>query len=224
MYFFIVAISALISALYCHCEENYWMAVLRLTQGAGGRGGPSRTLAIDRDAAIAFTRASASTPSITKFMTVSYNSSRRHKPSWWSESEWSAAQEANHKTLSTYYEAKVLADEVLTVLAQRRYEEDVRKGVKETARFCGISLRPGFLTNEKAGKVALGRIRARGQVPRASVAEAAVKLLEVEGAKGWFDLLDGEEEVGDAVERCVKQGIDCVDGEDIEEMKRRVGV
>ena len=200
------------------------MTVLTLTQGAGGRGGPSRTLAIDRDAAIAFTRASASTPSITKFMTVSYNSSRRHKPSWWSESEWSTAQEVNRKTLSTYYEAKVLADEVLTVLAQRRYEEDVKKGVKETARFCGISLRPGFLTNEKAGKVALGRIRAQGQVPRASVAEAAVKLLEVEGAKGWFDLLDGEEEVGDAVERCVKQGIDCIDGEDIEEMKRRVGV
>lgn len=41
-------------------------------------------------------------------------------------------------------------------------------------------------------------------MPRASVAEVAVKLLEVEGAKGWFDLLDGEEEVGDAVERCVK--------------------
>ena len=77
----------------------------------------------------------------------------------------------------------MLADEVLTVLAQRRYEEDVKKGVKETVRFCGISLRPGFLTNEKAGKVALGRIRAQGQVPRASVAEVAVMLLEVEGRR-----------------------------------------
>jgi len=37
-------------------------------------------------------------------------------------------------------------------------------------------------------------------------------------------LLDGEKEVGDAVERCVKQGIDCADGENIEEMERRVGV
>ncbi|OCL08600.1 hypothetical protein AOQ84DRAFT_388737 [Glonium stellatum] len=190
--------------------------------GAGGRGGPSRTFAIDRDAAIAFTRASISTPNITKFMTVSYNSSRRHKPSWWSESEWDIAQKANYKALPTYYEAKVAADEVLTVLAQRRYEEDVKKGVEAAKRFCGISLRPGTLTDGKAGKVTLGKIRAKGQVPRASVAEVAVKLLEADGARGWFDLLDGEEDVLDAVERCVKQGINCVDGEDIEEMKKRV--
>jgi len=157
-------------------------------------------------------------------MIVSYNSSRRHKPSWWNADEWAAAEEVNHKSLATYYEAKVAADEALTVFSRQRHEEDVKKGVEESKRFCGISLRPGSLVDKKAGKVALGKIRGRGEVPRASVAEVAVKLLEVEGARGWFDLLEGEEDVADAVERCVKQGIDCVDGEDIEEIKKRVGV
>ncbi|OCK83698.1 hypothetical protein K432DRAFT_321863 [Lepidopterella palustris CBS 459.81] len=190
--------------------------------GAGGRGGASRTLAIDRDAAISFTRASISTPGITKFMTVSYNSSRRQKPDWWTDAEWSTAQEVNSKILPTYYDAKVAADEVLTVLAKDRYDEEVKKGVEEAKRFCGIDLRPGRLTDDKAGNVALGKIRCMGEVPRASVAEVALKLLETQGARGWFDLLDGEEEIEQAVKKCVSQGVDCVDGEDFGEMRKRV--
>jgi hypothetical protein len=47
--------------------------------------------------------------------------------------------------------------------------------------------------------------------------------LETDGSRGWIDLLDGDEEVGAAVKRLVKDGIDSVDGEDFEGMKGRVG-
>ena len=35
-------------------------------------------------------------------------------------------------------------------------------------------------------------------------------------------MLDGDEDVGEAVRRCVKDGVDCVQDEDFEGMKERV--
>ncbi|KAF2467633.1 uncharacterized protein BDR25DRAFT_266574 [Lindgomyces ingoldianus] len=191
--------------------------------GAGGRGGATRTLAIDQDAAISFTKASIRIPSIKKFLTVSYISSRRNKPYWWSDKDWAYAQKVNNEVLPTYYKAKVAADEVLTVLAKERFDEEEKKGVEEKDRFCGISLRPGTLSLEKSGGVKMGKIECEGRVSRATVAHAVVSVLETEGARGWFDMLDGDEDVGKAVERCVKDGVDCVEGEDFEGMKERVG-
>ncbi|PVI03617.1 hypothetical protein DM02DRAFT_612092, partial [Periconia macrospinosa] len=88
--------------------------------GAGGRGGPSRTMAVDHDAAIAFTRASIHTPTIKKFLTVSYIASRRARAPWWTDDDWAAAQKVNTEILPTYHVAKVAADEVLTVLSRER--------------------------------------------------------------------------------------------------------
>ncbi|KAF2180028.1 hypothetical protein K469DRAFT_753552 [Zopfia rhizophila CBS 207.26] len=190
--------------------------------GAGGRGGATRTMTIDHDAAIFFTKASIHTPSVKKFLTVSYISSRRNKPSWWSDKDWAYARKVNEEVLPAYHKAKVAADEVLTVLAKERLDEEVKKGVAEKDRFCGISLRPGTLSLEPAGRVKMGKIECEGKVSRASVAEAVVRVLEAEGARGWFDMLDGNEDVGEAVKRCVKDGIDCVEGEDLEGMKERV--
>lgn len=192
------------------------------TAGAAGRGGAPRTMAIDRDAAVAFTKASAHTPSIKKFLTISYISSRRNRPSWWSDKDWESAEKVNNEVLPTYYKAKVAADEVLTVLAKERYEEETKKGMAEKDKFHGISLRPGTLSSEKAGGVLMGKITCQGQVSRATVAETLAAVLETEGARGWIDFLDGDEEVGVAVKKLVNDGVDSVDEEDFEGMKERV--
>lgn len=189
--------------------------------GAGGRGGAPRTLAIDRDSAIAFTKASIHTPSIKKFLTVSYLSSRRNRPSWWTDTDWASAQKVNNEVLPTYYEAKVAADEVLTVLAKERYDDEAKKGVADKDRFHGISLRPGTLTDENAGGVLMGKITCQGKVSRATVAEAVVAVLDTDGARGWIDFLDGSEDVSSAVQRIAKEGIDSVDEEDFQGMKQR---
>ncbi|EON60833.1 hypothetical protein W97_00042 [Coniosporium apollinis CBS 100218] len=178
--------------------------------GAGGKGGPSRTFAIDRDAASHFIRASAATPAVKKFIMISYLGSRRNKAPWWSDDEWANTQKTNQGALKNYFEAKVTADEVLTACALKRDD------------FKAVDLRPGMLTDQPAGKVQMGKTKAGGDSSRASVAEAIVACLENEAAKGWLDILDGEEDIKEVVERCVREGVDCVEGEDLERIKRLV--
>ena len=189
--------------------------------GAGGRGGAPRTKAIDQDAAVAFTKASIHAPSIKKFLTVSYAASRRKPAPWYTDADWEAAQKVHNEILPHYHKAKIAADEVLTVLAKERFDEEAKKGVPENERFAGISLRPGTLTEEPAGNVKVGRISNRGYTSRATVAESIVAVLGTEGARGWIDVMDGEENVEAAVKRLVKEGIDAVEGEDFEEQKER---
>jgi len=179
--------------------------------GAGGKGGPSRTNAIDRDACIHFIRSSIATPSITKFLLVSALSIRRGRASWFDDDDYALMLKVNTEVMPAYYKAKLAADEVLTVLGEER------KG------FGYISLRPGTLTDEpETGKVVLGRTKARGSVSRGDVAEVAVRLLEREGVKGWFDLLGGEQDVGSEVERVLKEGVDSREGESLEVMKANI--
>ncbi|KAL2284946.1 hypothetical protein FJTKL_08497 [Diaporthe vaccinii] len=170
--------------------------------GAGGRGGAERTFAVDRDAAIHFIKASANTPSITRFLNISYLDSRRNKPSWWNDDDWKAAEEVNHRILPNYYIAKLAADEAL-------YQESARRG----SDFVGINLRPGTLSTEPAGKVELGKTKtSRGKVSRESVAQVSAALLGAEGVRNsWIDLLDGDEEVGAAVQRVVRDGVDAAE-------------
>ncbi|KAF1839370.1 hypothetical protein BDW02DRAFT_563914 [Decorospora gaudefroyi] len=191
------------------------------TAGAGGKGGAEATFAVDRDAAIAFTRASVRTPSVHKFLTVSYLSSRRGRAPWWTDEEWASAQQVNQEVLPDYFKAKVAADEVLTVLSHDRNAEEEKKGVPGNERFCGISLRPGSLTEEPAGGVKMGKVGAGGKTSRATVAESVVQVLE-KGAKGWVDVVDGDEAVREAVEELVREGVDAVEGEDVKVMRERV--
>ncbi|KAF7537193.1 hypothetical protein G7054_g3882 [Neopestalotiopsis clavispora] len=170
--------------------------------GAGGKGAPERTDAIDRDAATYFIKASVATPSITKFLMVSFTGSRLKKAPWYSDADWTEQLKA-HEKLKRYFEAKIAADEVL-----------YREG-KKRADFAGINLRPGLLTEEPAGKVELGKLKKpNGTSSRASVAELAALLLEKKGTKSaWLDMLDGDEEPQAAVERVVKDGVDAAEGE-----------
>ncbi|CAE7200092.1 hypothetical protein P3342_010382 [Pyrenophora teres f. teres] len=189
--------------------------------GAGGKGGRENTYAVDRDAAIAFTRASIATPTVKKFLTVSYLSSRRGRAPWWTDDDWATAQKVNNEILPDYFKAKVAADEVLTVLAKERVEREEKESVEAKDRFCGISLRPGTLTEEKAGGVKLGKVGAGEKTSRATVAETVAEVLG-RGVRGWMDVVDGDERVGEAVERFVRDGWDAVEGEDLGEMKKRI--
>lgn len=137
---------------------------------------------------------------------ISYLASRRAKPSWWDESAWANALEVNEKILPTYYQAKIAADEVL-------YQESAKRG----KAFVGINLRPGTLSAEPAGGVELGKTKtSRGNASRDAVAKVAAALLEVDGVKNsWVDMLDGQEEIGAAVEKVVKEGVDACEGEPV---------
>lgn len=137
---------------------------------------------------------------------VSYLASRRAKPSWWDDDAWAGALKVNNEILPTYYQAKIAADEVL-------YTESAKRG----SAFVGINLRPGTLTDKPAGGVELGKTKtSRGESSREGVAQTAAKLLEVEGIKNsWIDQFDGPEEIGAAVERVVREGVDAAEGEEI---------
>ncbi|KIL92631.1 hypothetical protein FAVG1_03811 [Fusarium avenaceum] len=176
--------------------------------GAGGRGGAERTFKVDRDAAVHFINAAASVPSITKFLLISFLGSRRSGASWWPAGEWDEyAEKVNNGSLANYYKAKVEADEVLYKVS------------KQSSTLAGIDLRPGTLTDEPATKVEFGKtkhISSSGGISREAVAEVASHLLAADGVKnGWYDLLDGDEEIPAAVDRVVREGVDAAEGEAI---------
>ncbi|KAH7186300.1 hypothetical protein BKA60DRAFT_588515 [Fusarium oxysporum] len=171
--------------------------------GAGGKGGLDRTFAIDRDAAINFINAAVQTNSIKKFILILYLACRRKSPSWWDSDAWTYALEMRSGDLSGYCKAKLAADEVLLQNSSLRSD------------FSGISLRPGMLSDEPAGKVELGKTKtSRGNVSRASVVDTIVSLLENQNVKSsWLDLLDGDRNVNVSVERIASTGLDAAEGE-----------
>ncbi|KAL0058761.1 hypothetical protein AAF712_014533 [Marasmius tenuissimus] len=150
--------------------------------GAGGKGGKERTKAVDEVAAKRFIAAAMAAPSPTKFLMVSANCSRRKPASYWSEKDKEAFEGA-WKAIPDYCEAKTEADEFL------------------------------FNESRKFGKVDLGRAKAYGKVPRDDVAAVAVELLEQsddenKNAGGlWIDLIAGDESIGEAVGRVLKEKI-----------------
>ncbi|MCJ1283071.1 hypothetical protein MMC26_002398 [Xylographa opegraphella] len=179
--------------------------------GAGGKGGSRLTYAIDRDAAKHFITACANTPSVRKFLMISYIGSRRQRAPWWTDEDWASCQHVNTVVLPHYFAAKVEADECLTALAKGRGGD-----------FAAIILRPGNLTDDNAtGMVNLGKTRASGKVSRGDVADVAVRLLEKEGVHGWLDLLEGGDVVEEAVEKVATNNVDCIDGEDVEAMMEK---
>ncbi|KAE8380698.1 hypothetical protein BDV26DRAFT_256831 [Aspergillus bertholletiae] len=183
--------------------------------GAGGKGGPERTFAIDERAAKHFISASFASPRVTKFLLVSWIGSRRVQPSWMSDDSWGAIQNVFHNVLPAYAKAKLEADEYLTAIAARR-----KQG--QSSPFQAICLRPGTLTDEPAtGKVQLGKTDGRGNVTREDVAIVADRLLARSDTNGWYDLINGDEPIDDAVERVVREKVDVVEGENVDAMVTR---
>lgn len=172
--------------------------------GAGGKGGPERTKAIDRDSCIAFIRAAAAAPNVSKFVLVSYIGSRAARAPWWSDADWQYSQSVNNGALKHYYPAKLAADQALTIAGRERGND-----------FAAICLRPGSLTDDAGeGSVSLGKTPAQGMVGRGDVANVILELLVQESRSCWLDLLDGKEKVKDAVERCLRDNIDSAEGEE----------
>jgi len=178
--------------------------------GAGGKGGPSRTRAVDMVAAKAYISASLAMPSVRKFLMVSYIASRRGSPPWWTDADKKEAEHVNTTVLANYFKAKVEADEYLEALTQKRLDSG-------DTSFQTINLRPGTLTDSPGtGKVSLGKTTARGSVTRENVALVADALLARDDTRGWFDLLDGDDDIEDAIDKLVKSGHNGLEGEDME--------
>lgn len=59
----------------------------------------------------------------------------------------------------------------------------------------------------------LGKTKtSRGKVSREAVAQVSAALLEADGVRNsWIDLLDGDEEIGAAVQRVVSDGVDAAE-------------
>ncbi|KAL0570539.1 hypothetical protein V5O48_011422 [Marasmius crinis-equi] len=166
--------------------------------GAGGKGGPERTKAVDEVAAKRFIKAALEAPSVKKFLIVSTSSARRQPASYWSEDDV-AAFNRSWKNIGVYCEAKLNADEYLL--------EESRKAGKDGWE--DIHLRPGTLTDDPGvGKVSLGKAKKAGTITRDDVASVAVELLRRGNAGGlWLDLIGGDEPIEGAVERVLSQRI-----------------
>ncbi|KAH7156431.1 hypothetical protein EDB81DRAFT_787050 [Dactylonectria macrodidyma] len=173
--------------------------------GAGATGDQDRVFRIDRDAAVYFTQAAVATPTITHFITVSYLGARRTNAPWWTAEDWEGWKKVNSTFLARYYEAKVAADEA--VVTEGRKRDD----------FSAVSVRPGGLTDKDAGGVMMGQTeKARGMTSRATTAKVAALLLGAGLVKSrWLDVLDGDEDASTAVERCVREGTECAEGEPV---------
>lgn len=140
---------------------------------------------------------------------VSYIASRRDRAPWWTDEDWKAAQHVNNEVLPDYYKAKVEADEYLAALAKKRNERD--------PAFQAINLRPGTLSDSPAtGKVLMGKTPSRGKVCRGDVAAAAITLLKRNDCSRWVDLLEGDTDIETAVDKLIKDKVDCIQGEDLD--------
>lgn len=182
--------------------------------GAGGKGGPSRTKAVDEVAAKHYISASAARQSVKKFLIISYIGSRHGKPSWWTEDDVKAADHVNTKVLPAYFAAKVEADEHLAAVAKKRNDKD--------PSFQAINLRPGALKDDPSnGKVLLGKTPSRGDVSRESVARVAAALLERSDTRGWYDLINGDDAIDEAIDRLVNDKWDGIEGEDLDRIYGR---
>jgi hypothetical protein len=58
-------------------------------------------------------------------------------------------------------------------------------------------------------------------VPREDVARVAAALLERTDTRGWFDLLEGDDSIEEAVEKVVKTNHNGLEGEDLERIWAR---
>ncbi|KAL3458733.1 NAD(P)-binding protein [Aspergillus heterothallicus] len=164
---------------------------------------------IDRDAAQRIAQAAAEADFVRKFLIISFPASRRKPAPWWNRQDIKDyTQESN--AYPSIKEAKLQADEYAIAVARHR---ELRGGPP----FQIVSLRPSWLlTSAPTGKVRLGKTEAVGQVTIGDVAAVAVSLLSRDDTHGWFDLVQGEEGIEEAVEAVVRDQVNSIEGEDLE--------
>lgn len=150
--------------------------------------------------------ASARMQSVCRFLLISYNGSRRQGASWWDPSAWDDYfEKVNEGTLADYYKAKIAADEAFYKIGH------------ESTTMSAICLRPGTLNDTKANGADLGKTSTvEGNASRELVAQVAAQILGSDQVGNlWLDLLNGQEDVGQAVARCIRDQVDSFEGEPI---------
>ncbi|THV46834.1 hypothetical protein BGAL_0357g00200 [Botrytis galanthina] len=180
-------------------------------------GNMSNVNVVDRDAAKRIIKASISSPEVTKFLMISFPASRRKKAPWWDNTDYQNFLDET-RAYPEIAEAKLNADEYLVAMAKQRNDDSPDS-------FQAISLRPSWLTNAPMGRVHLGKTKFSGRVSRADVADVAavaVSLLSRSDASGWFDLVDGNDDIESAVDNAVQNNLNSIEGEDLEEMYSKV--
>lgn len=159
-----------------------------------------------RDICHHFIRASASLPRVNTFLLISSIYSRRRQAPWWNNPALKGVESLLHKE----HAAKLTLDECVTAAARTRGSD-----------FRGIVLRPAALMDGIVGGVDLGKTESVGRVSKESMAEVVVNLLEWAKTSAWLDLMKGDEPVEDAVQRVGEEGVDCIEGEDVEAMMQK---
>ncbi|PYI00053.1 NAD(P)-binding protein [Aspergillus ellipticus CBS 707.79] len=164
---------------------------------------------IDRDVAQRIIKAASHADYVRKFLIISFPASRRQPAPWWNQKDI-RQYIAESESYPDIKDAKLQADEYLVAAARQR---ELLGG----PRLQAISLRPSWLlTSSATGRVKLGRTQAVGKVTIGDVASVAVEMLGRDDVGGWFDLVEGREGVERAVDRVVSEGIDCIEGGDLE--------
>ncbi|GKZ38323.1 hypothetical protein AbraIFM66950_010453 [Aspergillus brasiliensis] len=166
---------------------------------------------IDRDAAKIIIKAATSHPTVKKFLLISFPASRRKPAPWW-DSRDAKDYTSEKNSYPDIADAKLQSDEYLVAMSRKR-------NLQDGSGFQAISLRPSWLlTSPGTGRVHLGKTRALGQIPIQDVAAVAVGLISREDTHGWYDLVQGNDQVDEAIDKAVRDGINSIDGEDVEQM------
>ncbi|KAN0094162.1 hypothetical protein V8E51_017346, partial [Hyaloscypha variabilis] len=155
---------------------------------AGSMSSPN---AVDRDAAKKIIKASVNSLDVTKFLMISVPASRRKRAPWWDGTDYRNFLDET-RAYPDIAKAKLDADEYLVAMAKQRNDDRPNS-------LQAISLRPSWLTNAPKSKVHLGKTKFSGRVSRADVAATAIGLLSRDDASGWFDLVDGSDDIETAV-------------------------
>lgn len=187
-----------IASLFTKYSPN----VVLFAAGAGGKGGPERTKAVDEQGAIKVFDAIeqsgiAKSADFRRFLLVSAIDVRdktKPPPSWYQQPDLERS-EKTRKAIGAYMDAKYAAD----------------KNLSGRTSFPWFVLRPGGLLDEPGkGKVALGVHQSLvHSIPREDVAATLVELAQLPKGQGdglMLDLLAGDKDIPTSVKEAVERG------------------
>jgi len=172
--------------------------------GAGGKDGPHRTDAVDREGAIKVFDALAEVKFKGHFILVSAvdirDRERKPVPDWYDSSDIQRSDRM-WTAIGHYMRAKLAADiDLRTKNAQRNLKYTI--------------LRPGGLSEEPGtGRVAAGKVHLNAMIPREDVAATIFACIENPGTIGMaFDVVSGDVPITEAVKGVVERKEDTFEG------------
>ncbi|KAM0746188.1 NAD(P)-binding protein [Meredithblackwellia eburnea MCA 4105] len=162
--------------------------------GAGGKGGPERTKAVDFHGAVkvfdAIEAVKGEKPRLLLVSAIDTRDMSKPPPAHYSAKDIAESLKV-HEAIGTYYQWKLEAD----------------RNLHTRTSFQWTILRPGHLLDDAGtGKVEIGRT-GLGSIPREDVAAVLLALVDEPGASGLaLDLIQGSKSVKDAVHDAVVKG------------------